>query len=79
MHIAAAAGVPLVSLWGPGRPQFFAPHGPRHTVLYADYACSPCLYMFTAFEAMWCRGQAWCMQALEVETVAGAVDALLAS
>ncbi len=77
MHFAAAVGVPMVSLWGPGRPAFYAPKVPRHETIYADYHCSPCLYMFTTFEAMWCRGEAWCMQAIEVDTVLQAVERTL--
>jgi ADP-heptose:LPS heptosyltransferase len=78
MHLAAAVGVPVVSLWGPGRPDFFAPRVPNHETIYSDFPCSPCLYMFTAFEGMWCRHQAWCMQAIEPQTVREAVESMLA-
>ncbi|MBN1492372.1 MAG: hypothetical protein JXA69_20840 [Phycisphaerae bacterium] len=40
---AAAEGVPVVSLWGPGRPGLYAPRGEQHRAVYADYPCSPCL------------------------------------
>ena len=78
MHFAAAEGTPMVSLWGPGRPAFYAPRQPNHRTIYSDYHCSPCLYMFTTFEAMWCRHEAWCMRAIEVPTVLEAVEAMLA-
>ena len=77
MHFAAAEGVPMVSLWGPGRPAFYAPHYADHRTIYADYPCSPCLYMFTTFEAMWCRHEGWCMQAIDVDTVLRAVESML--
>ncbi len=77
MHMAAAQGVPMVSLWGPGRPGFYAPHVEGHRVVYSDYACSPCLYMFTTFEGMWCHHEGWCMQAIEPKTVIEAAEAML--
>lgn len=77
MHLAAAEGAPMVSLWGPGRPGFYAPRGEQHRAVYADYPCSPCLYMFTTFEGMWCDHEAWCMQALDVSAVVAATDAML--
>lgn len=78
MHMAAAQGVPGVSLWGPGRPEFYAPRTANHRALYANYPCSPCLYMFTAFEGMWCRHEGWCMREIQVESVVEAVESVLA-
>jgi ADP-heptose:LPS heptosyltransferase len=78
MHLAAAQGAPLVSLWGPGRPEFYAPHVPRHEIIYEEYPCSPCLYMFTTFEGMWCGHEGWCMQAIQPATVLAAIERLLA-
>ena len=77
MHLAAAQGAPLVSLWGPGRPEFYAPHVPRHEIIYEEYPCSPCLYMFTTFEGMWCGHEGWCMQAIQPATVLAAIERLL--
>jgi ADP-heptose:LPS heptosyltransferase len=78
MHLAAAQGTPLVSLWGPGRPDFYAPKVARHEIVYENYPCSPCLYMFTTFEGMWCGHEGWCMQAIETAKVTAAVERLLA-
>jgi len=78
MHLAAAQGTPLVSLWGPGRPEFYAPQVSRHEVIYERYPCSPCLYMFTTFEGMWCRHEGWCMQAIQPAAVLAAVERQLA-
>jgi ADP-heptose:LPS heptosyltransferase len=77
MHFAAAAGTPMVSLWGPGRPAFYAPRVPRHETVYVDYPCSPCLYMFTTFEGMWCHHEGWCMQAITAESVLDAVTRVM--
>src|SRR5262249_18736042 len=46
MHLAAAQGVPLVTLWGPSRPDSWAPPSRRHEILYENYPCSPCMHMF---------------------------------
>ncbi len=79
MHLAAAQGVPLVSLWGPARPDFYAPRVPDHEVIYENFACSPCLfYMFTTFEGMWCGHEGWCMQAIEPARVLAAAEKRLA-
>lgn len=77
MHLAAAQGTPLVSLWGPGRPDFYAPKVARHEIVYENYPCSPCLYMFTTFEGMWCGHEGWCMQAIESAKVMAAIERLL--
>ncbi len=79
MHLAAAQGTPLVSLWGPARPDFYAPRVPELEVVYENYPCSPCLfYMFTTFEGMWCRHEGWCMQAIETARVLEATERVLA-
>lgn len=76
MHLAAAHEVPMVSLWGPGRPEFYSPGGPHHQAISLNYPCSPCLYMFTAFAGMWCNHEGWCMQAIETQRVVDAVEAV---
>jgi ADP-heptose:LPS heptosyltransferase len=77
MHLAAAQGAPLVSLWGPGRPEFYAPRVARHEIIYEAYPCSPCLYMFTTFEGVWCRHEGWCMQAIAARKVMTAIEKLI--
>lgn len=42
MHLAAAAGVPCIALFGPTDPRRTAPAGEGHRVLYTDRWCSPC-------------------------------------
>jgi ADP-heptose:LPS heptosyltransferase len=41
-HIAAALGVPTVTLFGPKDPRLFAPVGPRARAVRAGVRCSPC-------------------------------------
>lgn len=43
MHLAAAAGTPVVALFGPTAPWRTGPFGQGHRILRADIACSPCL------------------------------------
>jgi lipopolysaccharide heptosyltransferase II len=41
-HLAAALGVPTVTLFGPTDPRLTAPRGPRADVVYGAVPCSPC-------------------------------------
>jgi heptosyltransferase-3 len=42
MHIAAAAGLPTVSLFGPSSSTDWAPRGEKHLVVHKDMPCIPC-------------------------------------
>ncbi len=42
MHVAAAVGVPVVSLWGATSPARSAPWGSEKLVIVGQAACSPC-------------------------------------
>lgn len=43
MHIASAAGTPVVAIFGPTVPEFgFAPLGDNHTIMGRDLYCRPC-------------------------------------
>ena len=78
LHLAAAHNVPIVSVWGPSRPGFYCPRAGNIRRIFKDYQCSPCVCMFTTLEGMWCRHEAWCMQAIEPQIVLDAVEAMLA-
>jgi len=74
MHLAAALGTYVVSLWGPGHP---AKHGPRttkHVQLWENVFCSPCLYITPEPP---CRGNNICMKAITVRAVSEAVGKLV--
>jgi lipopolysaccharide heptosyltransferase II len=61
LHVAAALGVPTVSVLGPSDPLRVAPRGPADSVVRKDLACSPCA-----------RRRCWhhtCLQAIEPEEV----------
>jgi heptosyltransferase-2 len=42
MHLAAAAGLPLVAVFGPTSPSRFGPWGEKTHVVYSMFPCSPC-------------------------------------
>lgn len=42
MHLAASAGLPLVSIFGPTSPARFGPWGENAGVVYSRFPCSPC-------------------------------------
>jgi lipopolysaccharide heptosyltransferase II len=46
MHVAAAAGVPLVALFGPQSPLKFGPWSKKARVIYKNFSCSPCRQKF---------------------------------
>ena len=76
MHVAAAMGVPIISLFGPSDPRRNAPYGDKHTVLRADLPCIPCnTYPHYQFGGSYVRciykgdRQGYCMQSISVETV----------
>jgi len=61
LHVAAALGVPTVSVMGPSDPLRFAPRGPADRVVRRDLPCSPCQ-----------RARCWhqtCLRAVEPEEV----------
>jgi lipopolysaccharide heptosyltransferase II len=68
MHLAAALGVPTVSIFGSTEPVLTGPLGSKHTVLRHHVACSPC------FQRECPLGHYECMQKI---TVSQATDAIV--
>ncbi len=68
MHIAVAAGAPVVALFGPTAPWRTCPFGKGHRVVRKDLPCSPCFRKK-------CRNPR-CMTEIEVTEVLGAVERL---
>lgn len=77
LHVAYVQGVPTISLWGPGRPEFYGPRHGCHSTFYERLPCSPCLYVFTSEAGKWCDHRADCMSAIEVDEVWPAVQAYI--
>lgn len=42
LHVAAAAGVPVIGFYGPGEYERFKPWGTGHEAIYLGLSCSPC-------------------------------------
>lgn len=72
MHVAAAAGTPLVAIFGPTDPITTAPVSRRATLLRHPVFCSPCLLRECPIDHR-------CMRGVSVEEVHRAVQALLQS
>lgn len=78
MHLAAAAGTPVVALHGPTNPSQWGPWGSGHTILHVEVPCSPCLnlgfeYGCSAFP----DGTSPCMHTIQVGEVLKACEKYL--
>ncbi len=62
MHVAAAAGLPVVAIFGPTDPEGTAPVTPRCTVVRRSVFCSPCFLRECPIDHR-------CMTRIEVEAV----------
>ena len=69
MHLAAAAGTPLVALFGPQSPVKFGPWSRRAKVIYKEMGCSPCRQKFFSECEPSARMRPACMEAITVEEV----------
>jgi heptosyltransferase-2 len=69
MHLAAAAGAPLVALFGPQSPVKFGPWSKRAKVIYKGLECSPCKQKFFTECEPSTRMRPACMEAISVEEV----------
>ena len=76
MHLAAAAGIPVVGLFGPTSPELgFAPMGTRAAFVHLGLYCSPC----SRHGARPCyREKRFCMEELAPERVLEALEGLMA-
>jgi heptosyltransferase-2 len=69
MHLAAAAGVPLVALYGPTSPTRFGPWGARAEVVYSSFPCSPCRQKYFTECEPTLSGKPACVDSITVESV----------
>jgi len=65
-HLAAALGVPTITLFGPTDPGLTAPRGPEARALCGAAPCAPCFLAACPIDHM-------CLRGIDVEAVAGAV------
>jgi lipopolysaccharide heptosyltransferase II len=73
-HLAAAAGAPVLALFGPSAPYTYGPTAPGSAALWLGVPCSPCFVDGTAPP---CPFQHRCMAEMEVERVFRRARALL--
>jgi heptosyltransferase-3 len=68
-HIAAAVGIPTITLYGPSDWRYWAPPGDRHLVVAPADECVPCYQKG-------CEGKGWsrCLEEMPVERVLDAVE-----
>lgn len=71
MHVASAAGTPVVGLFGPNTPEVYAPRGAPSRVVWHRYPCCPCDQKHCV------REDDPCMTAIEVEEVFDALRELV--
>ncbi|MBK5275004.1 MAG: lipopolysaccharide heptosyltransferase II [Desulfuromonadales bacterium] len=77
MHLAAAAGIPLVALFGPQSPVKFGPWNERATVMYSRFSCSPCRQKFFTECQPTQNGKPACIESITLAGVAAACEQLL--
>jgi len=70
LHVAAAVGVPVVSLWGATSAQRSTPWGQERGVVLGHASCAPCFLRDCPIGRV-------CMRSIEAETVRGRVEAAL--
>jgi heptosyltransferase-2 len=67
MHLANLLGIPLVAVFGPQRPEWFGPRGPRdRVVIRPEFPCRPC-FDYCIFD------KPYCLRAVIVDDVYAAV------
>ena len=69
MHLAAAAGIPMVALFGPQSPVRFGPWSERARVIYKQFSCSPCRQKFFTECEPSQRGKPACVEAITMDEV----------
>ncbi len=77
MHLAAAAGAPLVAIFGPQSPGKFGPWSSQATLLYKKFPCSPCRQKFFTECAPSPRKRPACVETITVdETLQACINRL---
>jgi ADP-heptose:LPS heptosyltransferase len=74
-HFAALTSIHTVVFFGPESPHIYKPLSDRCTVMYAHYACSPCVSVFN--QRLSACNDNLCLQHIGVDEVYGVVQAIL--
>ncbi len=81
MHLAVAAGLPVVAVFGPSNHRAWGPYDPSgrmSRVVRLDLPCSPCLYRGQSLGLRYGCGDPRCLQGVTPEMVVSAARDLLA-
>ena len=77
-HFAALTDVHIIVFFGPETPELYSPLTDRCTVMYSNYACSPCVSAYNQRKSVCTNNR--CLTTISVETVhAAVVDVLEAA
>lgn len=82
MHLAVAAGLPVVAIFGPSNHRAWGPYDPqgnRHRVVRVDLPCSPCLYRGQSLGLRYGCGDVKCLKHVTPEMVVRAARELLSN
>jgi ADP-heptose:LPS heptosyltransferase len=74
-HFAALTPIHVVVFFGPETPELYRPVTEHCTVLYSNYACSPCVSAFNQRRSVCSNNR--CLQAISVDEVHATVSSLL--
>lgn len=74
-HFAAVTGAHVVVFFGPETPVLYRPLTERCTVMYSDFACSPCVSAYNQRRSVCTDHQ--CLTHIPVDTVYGTVSGIL--
>jgi ADP-heptose:LPS heptosyltransferase len=74
-HFAALTDIHVVVFFGPETPRLYRPLTGRCTVMYSDFACSPCVSAFNQRRSVCANNR--CLTTIAVDAVYAAVTAIL--
>jgi ADP-heptose:LPS heptosyltransferase len=74
-HFAALTDIHVVVFFGPETPHLYKPLTDRCTVMYSDYACSPCVSAFNQRRSVCTNNR--CLTHIAVETVHATIQEIL--
>jgi heptosyltransferase II len=79
MHLAAAAGIPVLGLFGPTSPTRFGPWGEKSRVIYGKFPCSPCRQKYFTECAPAESGKPACIDSIGVSDVLAEMESMVTS
>ena len=74
-HFAALTDIPIIVFFGPETPSLYKPLSERCTVMYSDFACSPCVSSFNQKSSS-CENNL-CLKSIGIDEVSRVVKRVL--